>query len=365
MHRFSKLDYTIYSVKDFLMDEDFIDYLNNPDPIKSKFWLEWEKNNALEAQNYLEAVNLHRELKNQIDILPIKDVEAGWETLSRKLLMIDNELGKELVPNEILDIERNRSKKNSYSEKVKIELNLSKYLFVLSSVVFFVFALVLINNDAQNPITITTSKGQIARMLLPDGSQVTINSNTLLSYSTRGFIFKDRVVNLDGEAFFEVSKQKLLGRKLDFTVITKPASIKVTGTSFNVSKRNNKLNVYLKEGKIILNTSINGAIDMKEGDAASIDEKGSLVLEKNSNNNLHLGWLNNKLIFEQTPFFKIIESIETQYGVKVKCKSKSLLAKTFTGVLPADDKSILLKSIKETFNLSIVEINDTLVISQK
>ena len=109
---------------------------------------------------------------------------------------------------------------------------------------------------------------------------------------------------------------------------------------------------------------INGSIAMKEGDAASIDEKGSLTLQKNSKNNLHLAWMDNKLIFEQTPFSKIIESIESLYGVKVSCKSQTLLSKTFTGVLPADEKAILLASIKETFNLSIIEKNDTLFISQ-
>jgi ferric-dicitrate binding protein FerR (iron transport regulator) len=345
------------------MDEDFIDYLSNPRPIETKFWNDWLKNNAFEAQNYLEAVNLHRELKNQVDLMPTGDLESNWEEINSKLLLLKNEETHELIPQHVAPINV-KSKKTKQRNQSIIKANLSKYLFALSSVIIFIFSLVLINSDQRNPITITTSNGQIARMLLPDGSQVTINSNTLLSYSTKGFIFKDRIINLDGEAFFEVSKQKMMGRKLDFTVVTKPASIKVTGTSFNVSKRKNKLNVFLKEGRIILNTPINGSITMKEGDGASIDEKGSLSLEKNSNKNLHLAWMDNKLIFDQTPFFKIIESIEALYGVKVVCKSQALLTKTFTGVLPADDKSILLASIRETFNLSIFEKNDTLFITQ-
>jgi len=365
MHKFSKLDYTIYTVKDFLMDEDFINYLNNPEQTEVKFWNDWLKNNTIEAQNYFEAVNLHRELKSQVDIMPPGALDDCWDEISRKLFLDDNDFTKDLVTENVVNITTiHKNKEIFQKDKAKVKVSFSNYFFGLSSVVIFVFSLVLINSHQQNPISITTSNGQIVRMLLPDGSQVTVNSNTLLSYSTKGFIFRDRVIDLDGEAFFEVNKQKMLGRKLDFIVVTKPASIKVTGTSFNVSNRNRKLNVFLREGRVILNTPINGSIAMKEGDAASIDEKGSLSLEKNSNNNLHLAWMDNKLIFEQTPFFKIIESIEALYGLKVVCKSQLLLAKTFTGVLPADEKSILLASIKETFNLSIIEKNDTIIISQ-
>ena len=84
----------------------------------------------------------------------------------------------------------------------------------------------------------------ITEYSLPDGSIVKLNQNSIASYNSSTW-FLNREINLEsGEAFFEVEK----GEK--FTVETLKGDIIVLGTSFNVSLRNENLQVACKTGKV-------------------------------------------------------------------------------------------------------------------
>src|SRR5690554_2680051 len=77
--------------------------------------------------------------------------------------------------------------------------------------------------------TILVPPGQRINLILADNSNIWLNANTTLRYPTQ-FSRKNRTVYLDGEAYFEVSRN----RKKPFIVKTGLGEVKVTGTSFNV-----------------------------------------------------------------------------------------------------------------------------------
>ena len=71
--------------------------------------------------------------------------------------------------------------------------------------------------------------GSKSHVVLPDGSDVWLNAGSRLKYSAQ-FTAKERTVELSGEAYFEVAKE----RKRRFVVVTSNVSINVHGTTFNV-----------------------------------------------------------------------------------------------------------------------------------
>jgi ferric-dicitrate binding protein FerR (iron transport regulator) len=79
--------------------------------------------------------------------------------------------------------------------------------------------------------TLTTAKGETYRVRLPDGSLVYLNAASSLTYSSALNERGKRSVRLDGEGYFEVSKDK----KHPFVVETRGQSIEVLGTHFNVN----------------------------------------------------------------------------------------------------------------------------------
>ena len=95
-----------------------------------------------------------------------------------------------------------------------------------------IIAQFLMNNHAKTPslLTIRTNPGMTAVATLPDGTEVTLNSNSVLTYPAE-FVGKERRLSLQGEAYFSVTKDA----EHPFIVSTpNAAAIKVYGTKFNV-----------------------------------------------------------------------------------------------------------------------------------
>lgn len=80
-------------------------------------------------------------------------------------------------------------------------------------------------------LQLTTPKGGTYQLTLSDGTKVWLNAASTLRYPSR-FTSKERVVELEGEAFFDVSRQEVMGTP--FRVVTKGQTVDVLGTQFNV-----------------------------------------------------------------------------------------------------------------------------------
>ena len=127
-------------------------------------------------------------------------------------------------------------------------------------------------------VVLCVEKGNKAMVTLLDGSKVWLNSDSRLKYSKKDA----RDVTLEGEAYFEVAKDK----KHRFKVHTPYASIQVYGTSFNVSAHSNDslFSVSLIEGSIGLTMNNQSKeVRMRPNEVAYYDQKKSrfLVARKN------------------------------------------------------------------------------------
>ena len=94
---------------------------------------------------------------------------------------------------------------------------------------------------------VSVEKGQKANVVLPDGSKVWVNSDSRLSYGSR-FNQKERVLSLEGEAYFEVTPDK----DRPFIVETDELAVRALGTSFNVKSYEEEKDVstVLMTGKV-------------------------------------------------------------------------------------------------------------------
>src|SRR5690606_32261901 len=92
----------------------------------------------------------------------------------------------------------------------------------------------------------TTDFGEQMTIELPDESIIQLNSNSTLTWGRDWAKGGERIVNLEGEAFFQV--EHLDG--LSFVVNTEDITVHVTGTQFNVNSRRQKTMVYLDDGKV-------------------------------------------------------------------------------------------------------------------
>ncbi|UMB52497.1 FecR family protein [Lutibacter sp. A64] len=199
--------------------------------------------------------------------------------------------------------------------------------------------------------TLYVPTGGMYQIELPDGTNVWINSESSLKYPIK-FTGNKRIVELTGEAYFEVTKDN----SKEFIVETNSASITVLGTKFNVSSYNtdNYFSSTLVEGKIKLTSLINTkkSIIMLPGERGKIDNGKSSITINNVDSNLYTAWIEGKFYFEKENLDRILTKIGRWYNIDIEFDDPSIKKQTFTGVaLKNKPVDYLLKMISETANL--------------
>ncbi|WP_171017201.1 FecR family protein [Maribacter sp. ACAM166] len=201
----------------------------------------------------------------------------------------------------------------------------------------------LIFNELQIP------NGKVFNLELSDGTIVNLNSGTKIRYPVKFLKGKKREVFIDGEAFFDVTKDK----EHPFIVNTDDVAITVLGTKFNVSsyKEDSEITTVLVEGSV----NITDMVDMEHNLVLKPGMKGSWNKSKKSINmdkvdtKLYTGWIRGELIFKNSIFSKMAKTLERKYNVSIENKNKYLAKKVLTANFNTNIESIeeVLKVISE------------------
>jgi len=207
-----------------------------------------------------------------------------------------------------------------------------------------------------NPV-IRTQYGQLNRQQLPDGTEVMLNANSRLSYSTGWRDGADREVWVEGEAFFHVRKTPL---KSKFIVHTEHFDIIVTGTQFNVSNRHGADNVLLQEGSVTIRTKAGKTLTMRPGDFVAFDP---VVLEKRTGcKDMLLAWKDQKLILDHTSISQLATMISDLYGTPVVLEGDSIADRKISGILPNNNLDILLQALEATAEYDVARDEHSIII---
>jgi ferric-dicitrate binding protein FerR (iron transport regulator) len=181
----------------------------------------------------------------------------------------------------------------------------------------------------QEMITFTehaVPRGKILHLSLSDGSQVWLNADTKFRCPEK-FGAGDREVYLEGEAFFEVSKDPAR----PFKIHSGRLMTTVLGTSFNIkSYGTDDINeVAVITGKVsVVQTGVNkhsSEIMLQPGQKAVLMKStGDLSKKIFTDMSHYTSWKNGKLIFENTPIANVIPSLERYYNIEIHLDSEAL-----------------------------------------
>lgn len=227
---------------------------------------------------------------------------------------------------------------------------------------YFVTTDFLYNKDVQMQ-TVTVPAGQRAQITLADGTRVWLNSQSTMKYAAN-FGRSERNVELDGEAYFEVAKNK----KIPFYVHTETNKVRVVGTSFNVCaySGSHEFGTTLVEGIVdIYPANGNQVITRLLKDEVFLNENGKCkktVLPSYD----YLRWKEGLYCFDDVPFSGILDRLEKYYNVKITVANPQLLNYgSFTGKFREQDGiEHILRTISKDhpFKYSINEEKDSIVI---
>lgn len=175
--------------------------------------------------------------------------------------------------------------------------------------------------------TIETRNGGQYRVILPDGTRVWINAASSLRYPVN-FVGNERRVELMGEAYFEVAKQK----SKTFKVVTANQEVTVLGTHFNINAYPNEgfSKTTLLEGSVRVNRlGAKHSVLIKPGQEASVSANGSAtaIEVKAVDPDAAISWKNGYFMFDDESLESILQKVSRWYDVDIvhmDAKSKQL-----------------------------------------
>jgi len=162
-----------------------------------------------------------------------------------------------------------------------------------------------------NPIMeLTTPKGGEYRITLSDGTQVTLNADSRLTYP-RTFQGGQRIVELVGEAYFEVAKVK----GTSFVVKTAKEDIQVLGTHFNVNAYDDEAISYVSliEGRVKVSNPIVSKILIPGQQTVGVN--GQLTVQKMNVEEV-LAWKNGEFMFNNENLEKVMLKLSRWYNIE-------------------------------------------------
>lgn len=194
------------------------------------------------------------------------------------------------------------------------------------------------------PFEIIADLGTKAGLALPDGSKVSINSGTRMTYYS-DYNKKDRILKLNGEAYLEVSSDP----EKPFIVDCGDIKIKVLGTSFGIKAYQDEdyISVVLNSGKIQLITP-REEIEMKPKERIVYSKETQTITFETVNPEDFTGWRQNRLRFENESLETMMKAISRMHNIDIVFESPELKNQRFTGTIDNTDIESVLSAIRLT-----------------
>ncbi|MCH3882140.1 MULTISPECIES: FecR family protein [Tenacibaculum] len=322
------------NILDFLEDSSFKNWAEQNNATDINYWEYWIANNPEKQELVTKAKDLALGLSFNKDFVSSDKVNLEWTKFETKI----------------------KNKKTVSKRKLRYlkPLSIAASIALLITFGFYFFT-------QNTKIIHKTSYGEILNIKLLDGSNVTLNSNSSLSYYKN----ESRKVWLKGEAFFQVDKK--LATNAKFWVLTNDLSVEVYGTSFNVNSNKEKTAVFLQEGSVWLDFKNGGDKKMVPGNYISYSSVKSEILESKNITNaiLQTSWKDGTLLFENLSLEKAMSIIEQTYGYAIVFKDLESKNTIITGAVPNTNLDICIKAIEKSVDVKIIKKENKLIISKK
>ena len=197
--------------------------------------------------------------------------------------------------------------------------------------------------DLQVNSVIYAPMGARVAFNLPDGTSGWLNSGSKLSYSLP--FSENRKVALEGEAWFDVFHNE----KQPFEISAGESTIKVLGTSFNISayKEEKYVEVVLQNGKVEFSDGVQtNKIVIKPSERLVFQNEKIAIAPVDPSK--YKGWTDGKLIFRGDNMAEVARRIERWYDVKVEIADKDLVHFSFRATFKDDSLQEVLKLLSMT-----------------
>ncbi|UZR98044.1 FecR family protein [Chondrinema litorale] len=311
--------YKNFTVEQLADDAKFRKWILNPDETTVRFWNNWLEDNPEEVEKIEAAKKLVRLSNFQSSNMSFNKADALWEEIEAKMD----------TPRKETKVVYEPQKPNRYLFKIAAAI----LLLIVAGYYFY-------NNQLPSKsekteikyVTKCNPAGRNSSIKLTDGTIINLNAESKLKFPER-FTGDERRVFLEGEAFFEVSKDT----SKPFIVVTNQIETKVLGTSFNIQSyaTDNKVQIALVEGSVQVNSeafSKSEILAPSEMLEIKRNKVGEMLVDRSHFDAKEiLSWKDGILFFNDASFEEIIKRLGRWYGVKFNTELNKQINRGYTG----------------------------------
>lgn len=192
-------------------------------------------------------------------------------------------------------------------------------------------------------------RGKRIDLILADGTKVWLNSESVLKFPTR-FDGKQRVVQLEGEAYFEVAENA----HQPFIVKTSDLNVRVLGTHFNVCSYQaaKTIDMALVEGKVAFYSiskayEEDNAVLLRPNQRAVFDKRTSHANIERCNAKNYCSWHKGVLVFDKEPFSRLKTRLERWYDIDIQNDNLKLEQVAFSGKFDNEDIAQVMRVLQK------------------
>jgi len=206
--------------------------------------------------------------------------------------------------------------------------------------------------------TIITPRGGNYKIILSDGTKVWLNSSSSLRFPTT-FNGTERKVELTGEAYFDVTKDK----NNSFKVTSKGQEVSVLGTEFNVSAYPDEENIKttLVEGSVKVSYKTNSKI-IKPGEQSIVHDNGEFDIRNVDVMNVK-AWKEGYFAFDKLSIKEVMNQISRWYDVKVSYQGEITRKQLIGQISKQENLSTIIKMLE--FNGMNLDFENNSIVVKK
>lgn len=212
-------------------------------------------------------------------------------------------------------------------------------------------------NNTEVPIATLETINDVKSNTLPDGSFITLNKNSSISWPQK-FKGNSRNVQLTGEGFFNVKPNK---EKPFIVNAGNNITIEVLGTSFNVKSREDSTEVIVETGNVEVSWLTNKVM-LHAGEKVTIKTGQDSVQKQLVNDRLYNYYRSRTFICDGTPLWKLVQALNEAYDANIIIEKASLRDLPLTVIFRDESLDNILDIIGTTFDLDIIKENGTIIL---
>lgn len=283
---------------------------------------EFSDNMKFEEKEMQAVWNLADRLSQQKRI----DVDKNWDRLNRRIHRSNN-----------------RIRIFTYIKNAAAVLLLP--LIMLSA--YYYYQLSQFRSAPVRQLEVATAYGVCTKVVLPDSSEVWLNSGSKLIYPER-FTGVGRKVALEGEAYFKVSSD--INNRFDVQTLD-GLTVSAYGTEFNVNAyaEESVIKATLAKGNIrITQSDSQMSKDIVPGEQVVYSREVKDMEVRKVNLLVETGWKDGKMIFRRTPLDEITEKLSRHFNVDIELRDPELYKYTYSATFTTETLVEILSLLERT-----------------